>query len=66
MHGTKPKTNAQFWHEKIKLNGERDRQVDSKLREAGWQVVRLWEHEVRKDLPACVRRICRALHEVPR
>jgi DNA mismatch endonuclease (patch repair protein) len=66
IHGTKPKTNAEFWDEKIKRNRERDQQVDRKLAEAGWRVIRLWEHEVRKELPACVRRITFALQVTPR
>ncbi|MFL9869542.1 very short patch repair endonuclease [Paraburkholderia fungorum] len=66
IHGTKPKTNAQFWDEKIKRNRERDQEVDGKLVEAGWRVIRLWEHEVRKELPACVRRIACVLQVTPR
>jgi DNA mismatch endonuclease (patch repair protein) len=66
IHGTRPKTNAQFWDQKIKRNGERDQQVDNKLAEAGWHVIRLWEHEVRNELPACVRRIAFALQVTPR
>ena len=66
VHGTKPKTNARFWDEKINRNRERDQQVDGKLAEAGWRVIRLWEHEVRKELPTCVRRIAFALQSAPR
>jgi DNA mismatch endonuclease (patch repair protein) len=47
-HGTKPKTNTEFWAKKIQRNKDRDRLVNSTLSAAGWQVVRVWEHELRK------------------
>ncbi|WP_332452011.1 very short patch repair endonuclease [Burkholderia ubonensis] len=57
LHGTRPVSNAIFWAEKIRRNQQRDRQVDEKLSAAGWRVIRLWEHEVKKDLAGCVSRI---------
>ena len=47
-HGTKPKTNASFWSEKIRRNKARDRLVNAALRKSGWKVVRVWEHELRR------------------
>lgn len=44
-HATKPKTNAEWWTEKLERNVARDRETDRLLREAGWTVVRIWEHE---------------------
>ncbi|MFB7290722.1 very short patch repair endonuclease [Actinacidiphila glaucinigra] len=45
QHATWPKTNADFWRNKITRNQERDRDTDAKLAEAGWASVRIWEHE---------------------
>lgn len=45
IHATQPKTNAEFWETKLKRNVERDRETDRLLGEAGWAVVRVWEHE---------------------
>ncbi len=36
-----------FWRTKIKKNRERDKAVTRKLRQKGWTVVRVWEHELR-------------------
>ena len=47
-HGTRPKTNASFWSEKIRKNKARDRLVNATLRRSGWKVVRVWEHELRR------------------
>jgi DNA mismatch endonuclease (patch repair protein) len=54
VHGTSPKNNAAWWRAKIDANVARDRDTDRRLREAGWAVVRVWEHE---DLVAAVGRI---------
>ncbi|WP_067857748.1 very short patch repair endonuclease [Nocardia shimofusensis] len=45
QHATDPKNNAQWWAEKLAGNVARDRATDETLRAAGWQVVRIWEHE---------------------
>lgn len=45
MHYTHPKTNAKFWEQKVKANKARDEDTDQRLRELGWTVVRVWEHE---------------------
>lgn len=44
-HRTWPKNNADWWRAKIDKNIARDRDTDCKLSEAGWTVVRVWEHE---------------------
>ncbi len=53
---------APFWREKISCNRERDRRNFRKLRAMGWRVLRLWQHEVERDLQNCVERIFKALH----
>jgi DNA mismatch endonuclease, patch repair protein len=37
--------NREFWSEKIATNRVRDDDTDARLREAGWSVIRVWEHE---------------------
>lgn len=44
-HRTTPKNNAEFWQAKLQRNEERDRDTDTRLVDAGWQVVRVWEHD---------------------
>jgi len=45
QHGTWPKTNANWWRNKIKANRRRDEDTDRALRAAGWAVVRIWTHQ---------------------
>ncbi|GCD99409.1 very short patch repair endonuclease [Embleya hyalina] len=45
VHATWPKRNAEFWKTKIEGNRTRDADTDRRMAEAGWLVVRVWEHE---------------------
>ena len=45
VHGTRPRANADWWRWKIERNQTRDRDTDGLLSEAGWEVIRVWEHE---------------------
>lgn len=56
-HGAKPKTNANFWNEKLARNVARDREVTRILNEEGWVTIRVWEHEVKQQLDAVAARI---------
>lgn len=37
--------NSEFWTNKIDKNRRRDADTDQRFSEAGWEVVRIWEHE---------------------
>lgn len=45
QHFVPPKTNPGYWEEKIGGNIRRDRATDAQLEEAGWLVLRFWEHQ---------------------
>lgn len=45
LHATFPKANAAWWRDKLDANVARDRDTDRRLADAGWTVVRIWEHE---------------------
>ena len=63
-HSAQPKNNAEFWAKKLAANRARDRVVSRKLRERGWHVLRIWEHELRpKAQRRTLSRIRRALSE---
>ncbi len=43
-----PKTNAQFWKDKIYGNKARDEKHQHELKEMGWKVIVIWECELKK------------------
>lgn len=48
---------SQFWKEKITRNIDRDKRVTAELESLGWIVIRIWESDVKSDLPACIMKI---------
>lgn len=42
-----PKSNAEFWRQKIETNISRDRRKEAQLRDMGWNVMIVWECELR-------------------
>lgn len=46
---SKPKSNQDYWREKIKTNRSRDRRVRRELVKLGWSVLELWECDIRKE-----------------
>ena len=59
-HYRTPKTNSTFWDSKIEVNRCRDLDTNRRLTEAGWCVIRVWEHEAIEEaadrVEAAVRR----------
>ena len=39
-----------FWQRKIIRNLERDIRYTLALKEKGWKVIRIWEHQIKKDI----------------
>lgn len=58
-HGTWPKANSVFWKSKIETNRVRDEDTNKRLREEGWYVIRIWEHE---DPAAAAERVIDVVH----
>src|SRR6266496_649734 len=56
-HGTQPIANKSFWSAKLTRNRTRDRLVNRSLRNSGWMVLRIWQHELARDNQLrCIRR----------
>jgi DNA mismatch endonuclease, patch repair protein len=56
-HGMRPKRNAAFWNQKIDETIKRDRRVTAALTDAGWTVIRVWEHEPIADATERIERV---------
>jgi DNA mismatch endonuclease (patch repair protein) len=60
-HAVLPKTNVDYWIPKLARNSERDRETDSALREAGWIVLRFWEHDNPTEVSDSITEAVRAI-----
>ncbi|SRR6266568_3918753 len=63
-HSRPPQSNKNYWRKKMVRNKARDRAVSRALRRNGWQVLRIWEHDLRRP-DNSIRRIQHALGRVP-
>lgn len=52
-----PKSNAEYWSAKLARNRERDRATAQRLEQLGWQVLTVWECELRRDFGEAMTRI---------
>lgn len=57
------KTNREFWHKKIEGNIQRDQEVNTRLTQEGWIVLRFWGEEIKKNIELCVLKVSNALME---
>ncbi len=48
-YATTPKQHVDYWQAKFARNKQRDAEVRAALQEDGWQVVEIWECELKKD-----------------
>lgn len=55
------KIRQDFWISKIERNIERDKEVDQKLLEDGWIVLRFWGKDIKNNTNKCVEQIERYL-----
>lgn len=60
---TTPKSNTAYWNAKFARNVERDRQTEAALQQKGWQVIVVWECEL-KQLELLAARLINTLPRV--
>lgn len=53
----------EYWKEKIIRNVERDKKYTLSLKNKGWQVLRVWEHVVKKDFNNTIEKIINFLKD---
>ena len=44
-----PKTRKEYWLPKIEKNIRRDKKNERALRKGGWKIIKIWEHELKKN-----------------
>lgn len=65
LHGTSPKSNADWWKAKITRNLERDARVRDQLEDLGWLVLRYWAHDDVDDICDEIEDVWRNLSGYP-
>ncbi|WP_228373638.1 very short patch repair endonuclease [Demequina soli] len=60
FHATSPRVNGDYWLPKLQRNRERDAETTATLTEAGWLVMRFWEHEDPAQVAATIVATVRA------
>ncbi len=61
IHLRLPNSNAEYWQIKIETNRNRDIKINAIYREMHWQVMRVWEHELKKNFNSTLLKISEAL-----
>lgn len=56
-----PKSNVGYWKRKVKKNIIRARKVNLALKQRGWRIIRIWEHDVKRAKSNVVRKIVKAM-----
>jgi DNA mismatch endonuclease (patch repair protein) len=62
-HGRRPGSNQEYWQSKLARNKRRDKRYTAELKQAGWRVVRLWQHDLASE-PRVITVIRRALQRI--
>jgi DNA mismatch endonuclease (patch repair protein) len=60
-HGQLPATNREMWRNKLDQNMKRDLRVNHELKQLGWRVIRVWEHDIRHSFERKLRSITKQL-----
>ncbi|SDO58226.1 T/G mismatch-specific endonuclease [Paenibacillus sp. yr247] len=57
IHGRYPKSNREYWDQKIRKNKQRDLDVTSSYKNKGWNILRIWEHQLKGDFDQTIEQI---------
>jgi DNA mismatch endonuclease (patch repair protein) len=60
VHGRQPAVHEWYWRPKLARTVERDRAADRALAQAGWTVIRVWEHDDLAEAAGRIARVVRA------
>lgn len=64
QHCRRPKTNKEFWNKKIDRNIERDLEVNAYYENIEWNVMRVWEHDLKENFEHTINRLEKFILEI--
>ena len=50
-----------YWQKKIEKNIQRDKKYTKQLKKDGWKVIRIWEHDFKKNSEKCISKLIKQL-----
>jgi DNA mismatch endonuclease (patch repair protein) len=59
----KPKTRTEFWQKKLATNKERDQKIQWELTDEGWEVITIWECDLKSTTALTLERLIRTIVE---
>lgn len=62
-HYGAPSTKIIFWKKKLEQNKKRDKGVNLHYKKTNWQIIRIWEHEIKRSLKTVVLKIIKKLND---
>ncbi|MCB0553016.1 MAG: very short patch repair endonuclease [Phaeodactylibacter sp.] len=57
-----PRSNTAFWEEKFKKNVSRDKKKAKLLEDEGWEVLTVWECQIKGNVEECVNQVKKILY----
>jgi DNA mismatch endonuclease (patch repair protein) len=57
IHYNRPKSNKTYWDAKKERNINRDKEVTGYYNSLGWNILRIWEHELKDDFQHSIKKI---------
>lgn len=58
-----PKSNVEFWKQKIKATVERDKRQHAELEANGWKIIVIWECQLKSDVrEITLKKLCQQLN----
>jgi len=57
LHCRMPKSNTEYWQKKIERNKKRDILITENYKQMGWNVLRIWEHELKENFESTIDKI---------
>lgn len=64
IHGNKPKNNKDYWDNKLTKNINRDLAVNEYYKNNGWNLFRIWEHDLKNNFETSIENIVNSINEI--
>lgn len=62
-HFKMPKSNCEYWENKISTNMKRDQKFNQIYKDTDWHLLRIWEHQLIKDYNATIKQILNFINQ---